>query len=65
MKKVFIPLFFIGFCITINVQYKTVFHPPSFKKLKGLMRSNSYKADAAEKQLLEKIITALFPSDIK
>jgi hypothetical protein len=65
MKKIFIPFFFIGFCITINAQYETVFHPSSFKKFKGLMRSNSYKADAAEKQLLGKITTALFPSDIK
>jgi hypothetical protein len=65
MKKILFSLFFISFCITLNAQYETVFHPSSFKKFKGLMKSNSYKADADEKILLEKSVRSLFPSDIE
>jgi hypothetical protein len=65
MKKILFLLFFISFCVTLNAQYETIFHPSVFKKFKGLMKSNSYKADDAEKKLLEKTSKALFPSDIK
>jgi hypothetical protein len=65
MKEILFSLLLISFCITLNAQYETVFHPSSFKKFKGLMKSNSYKADDTEKRLLEKTSNALFPSDIK
>jgi hypothetical protein len=65
MKKILFSVFLISFCVALNAQYETIFHPSAFKKFKGVMHSNSYKPDADEKQLLEKAARAVFPLDVK
>ena len=65
MKKIIASSLFILSGLLLNAQYETIFHPSAFKKFKGIMRSNPYKPDIAEKPFMEMSVKTIFPSDVK
>lgn len=65
MKKILFSILLISTCLLSKAQYETIFHPSSFKKFKGAMRSNGYKPDKDENLLLDASSRAIFPSDVK